>query len=72
MSGQSRILKLCYMARKVWFPFLMSSLSVAINGFCIQHLLDTGILEEFDVRESNRIQSYSCENVLNLCHLYCL
>lgn len=61
MNGQSRIVKSCYVDREVWFPFLMFSLSVAINGFCIQHLLDTSILEESDVRQNNMIQFYSCE-----------
>lgn len=72
VNGQSRIVKSCYVDREVWFPFLMSNLSVTVNGFCIKHLLDTSTPEDFDVRENIGIQSYSYENVLNLCHLYCL
>ena len=66
------IAKSCYGDRKVWFSFSVSRLSVGINGFCIPGVLDTSVLGEFDVREKNKIQSYTCENVLNLCHLYCL
>lgn len=70
VNGQSRTVRSDYVDRELCFPFLMSSLSVAINGFCIQHLLDTSVLEDLEVRANNKIQSYSCKNVLNPCRLY--
>ena len=50
----------CYGDRKVQFSFSVSRLPVGINRFCIQGVLDTSILGEFNVREKNKIQSYAC------------
>ena len=44
----------CYGDRKVQFSFSVSRLPVGINGFCIQGILDTSILGEFDIRERKK------------------
>ena len=58
----------CYGDRKVQFSFSVSRLSVGINGFYIQGILDTSILGEFDVREKIRSSLIH----VKMCHIYAI
>ena len=58
----------CYGDRKAWFSFSVSRLPVGINGFCIQGILDTSILGEFDVREKMRSSLID----VKMCQIYAI
>lgn len=57
-----------YGNRKVQFSFSVSRLPVGINGFCIQGILDTSILGEFDVREKMRSSLID----VKMCQIYAI
>lgn len=54
-GGEKRVAKSFYAAESCGFYSQCPRLSVRVNGFGIQHLLDNNVMGEFDRKEKNSV-----------------